>query len=148
MLLTACGQPQKSAQKTDNKPAGRKVIPETTLTFLGFDGRPVSSIEVELADEQLERSQGLMDVRSMPENEGMLFIFDEERVLSFWMANTPLSLDIMFVNSDSTIVRIHQNTTPFSNRSLASDAPAIFVVETNAGYALSHGLTEGMKIRF
>ena len=75
LLLTACGQPQKSAQKTDNKPAGRKVIPETTLTFLGFDGRPVSSIEVELADEQLERSQGLMDVRSMPENEGMLFIF-------------------------------------------------------------------------
>ena len=84
----------------------------------------------------------------MGQNEGMLFIFDEERPLSFWMANTPLSLDIMYVNSDSTIVRIYSNTTPFSEATLPSDAPAIYVVETNAGYAVANGITEGMKIRF
>ena len=76
------------------------------------------------------------------------FIFDENQPLNFWMVNTPLPLDIIYVGADSSIVRIHQNTTPFSEATLPSDSPAKFVVETNAGYTMEHGILEGMKIRF
>ena len=149
VLFSACGQ-EKSTQKPDsqNKPVGRVVEPETSLSFLDTDGSTISTVEVQISDEPLERNEGLMDVRSMPENHGMIFIFQQEEPLSFWMANTPLPLDIIYVNSDSTIVRIYQNTTPFSDKSLPSQAPAIFVVETNGGYTMSHGITEGMKISF
>ncbi len=143
----ACSNTEKQPAQPD-KPKGRVITPEAQLSFVDNDGNTISTIDVALADEQLERNQGLMDVRSMGADEGMLFIFEEERPLSFWMANTPLSLDIMYVNSDSTIVRIYSNTTPFSETTLPSDAPAIYVVETNAGYAVAKGITEGMKIRF
>lgn len=143
----ACSNTEKQPAEIE-RPKGRVITPEAQLSFIDDEGNAISTIEVAIADEQLERNQGLMDVRSMGQNEGMLFIFDEERPLSFWMANTPLSLDIMYVNSDSTIVRIYSNTTPFSEATLPSDAPAIYVVETNAGYAVANGITEGMKIRF
>ncbi len=143
----ACSNTEKQPT-IDNKPVGRIVTPESELSFIAEDGSIISTIDIAIADEQPERNQGLMDVRSMDENLGMLFIFEEERPLSFWMANTPLSLDIMYVNSDSTIVRIYSNTSPYSETTLPSEAPAIFVVETNAGYAIAKGITEGMKIRF
>lgn len=134
--------------KLKEQPKGRVVTPESTLSFLNTDGVEITSIEIEIADLPDERNQGLMDVNSLAENVGMLFIFDEEAPRSFWMVNTPLPLDIMYVGSDSVIVRIHQNTTPFSEASLPSEAPAQYVVETNGGFSLTHGITEGMKIRF
>lgn len=147
ILFSGCGD---SGKKESQEPAkkGRTVVPETSLTFLSESGENISTIEVALADEPMERNQGLMDVRSMPENVGMLFIFDENAPKSFYMANTLIPLDIMYVNSDSVIVRIYQNTTPFSSESLPSGAPARFVVETNGGYSIAHGITEGMKVRF
>jgi uncharacterized membrane protein (UPF0127 family) len=108
----------------------------------------ISSVEVQISDDVMERSQGLMDVRELPENHGMLFIFDKEEPLSFWMANTPLPLDIMYVNADSVIVSIHHSTTPFSVKGLPSGDPAKYVVETNGGYAITYGIEEGYRIRF
>lgn len=120
----------------------------TDLTFLSASGSPIASIRVAVADEPDERNHGLMDVKNLPADRGMLFIFEEEEPLSFYMANTPLSLDIMFVSSDSTIVRIHQNTSPFSSEQLLSEKPAQYVVETNAGFSILHDIQEGMKVRF
>lgn len=148
LLFTGCGQEKPSTNKQAPAQIGRKVVPEKSLSFLDADGAEISTIEIQVADEQLERNEGLMDVRSMPENHGMIFIFEQQEPLSFWMANTPLPLDIIYVNSDSTIVRIYHNTTPFSETSLPSDAPARFVVETNGGYTMARGITEGMKVRF
>lgn len=105
-------------------------------------------MEVAVADDNHERNQGLMDVRDLPSSKGMLFIFDENQPRSFWMANTPLPLDIIFVNADKEIVRIHHNTQPFSEKSFASDEPAKYVVETNAGYCISHDIQEGTKVSF
>lgn len=135
-------------KKSTDQPKGIIITPESELTFIDTDGNEVRTLQIAVADEQLERNQGLMDVREMGQDEGMLFIFDETRPLSFWMANTPLSLDIMYVGADSTIVRIYADTTPFSETSLPSGDPSRFVVETNAGYALEHGISEGMKIKF
>ena len=147
VFLWSCGS-EKQEQTNSTQPKGRVVTPEADLAFLNNLGEEISTLKIAIADLPEERNQGLMDVRNMPQDTGMLFIFDEEAPRSFWMANTPLPLDIMYVSRDSVIVRIYQNTTPFSETSLPSDAPAQFVVETNGGYALNYGITEGMKIRF
>lgn len=139
---------QKKSPDNDTAKKGRIVEPEAELFFLTESGDTVSTLKVAVSDTDMERSQGLMDVNEMPEDTGMLFIFDVERQQSFWMANTPIPLDIMYVNSDSVIVRIYQNTTPFSQNSLPSEYPARFVVETNGGYSVANGINEGMKIRF
>ena len=76
----------------------------------------------------------------------MLFIFNREEVQSFWMAHTPLSLDIMYVNADSQIVDIAKYTRPFSPSSITSEAPARFVVEVPAGFSDTHGITETDRV--
>lgn len=144
-ILTAC-----SGKQDKNSPSkqGRQLDFTEEVTFLNESGEEISTVKVAVADEPSERNQGLMDVTNLENDEGMLFIFGEEDELSFYMANTPLPLDIIFVNSDSMIVRIHHNTTPFSDRQLPSDAPAQFVVETNGGYCVANDIREGMKVRF
>ncbi|MEX0609022.1 MAG: DUF192 domain-containing protein [Balneolaceae bacterium] len=143
--LTACGG---ESNKKKNSERGRQLDFTEEVTFVRNDGSEISTIRAALADDQEERNQGLMDVTNLPNDAGMLFIFPEEDELSFYMANTPLPLDIIFVNSDSTIVRIHHNTEPFSNEQLSSDEPAQYVVETNGGYCISNDIQEGMKVLF
>jgi uncharacterized protein len=106
----------------------------------------VTTIEVAVADDDASRSEGLMDVHELPSDAGMLFIFDEDEPRSFWMAGTPLSLDIIFINGDYEIVRIHRNTPPYSHESIPSEEAAKYVVEVNAGYTTRHDITEGMRI--
>lgn len=146
IILAACGG--KEDAKQENTERGRQLDFAEEVTFLRGDGSEISTVRVAVADDQQERNQGLMDVTNLPNDAGMLFIFPEEEELSFYMANTPLPLDIIFVNSDSTIVRIHHNTAPFNSRQLESEEPAQYVVETNGGYCVSNDIQEGMKIRF
>lgn len=145
-VLISCGG--ESNKEKESSAKGRQLDFTHEVTFVNNDGEDISTVRVTLADEQQERNQGLMDVTNLPFDAGMLFLFPEEEPLSFYMANTPLPLDIIFVNSDSTIVRIHHSTTPFSDKQLLSEKPAQFVVETNAGYCLSYDIQEGMKVRF
>ncbi|MFH1194358.1 MAG: DUF192 domain-containing protein [bacterium] len=119
---------------------------EGELSFNSSDGKYLASIDIEFAESDFKRTQGLMYRNRMEENQGMLFVFPLEEPQSFWMRNTILSLDIMFVNSKFEIVKIHKNTTPYSEQSLPSDAPSIYVVEVNAGYAEKHNIKEGDKI--
>lgn len=115
---------------------------ESEIAFVSAAGDTLSTIEAAIADDQASRTEGLMNVRSMPENAGMLFIFEENRPRSFWMASTPLSLDLIFVNEDFEIVRIHRNASPYSQESISSEHPAKYVVEVNAGYTLAHDINE------
>lgn len=119
-----------------------------SLSFISSANDTLATIQVAIADEPSERNEGLMDVHNLGSNQGMLFIFEEQQPLSFWMANTPLPLDIFFVNEDREIVRIHHNTQPFTEENFPSDAPALYAVETNAGFAVAHDIQEGMKIAF
>ncbi len=146
-LLAACGG--KSDPRPDSsKPEGRVLEYPDRLSFLDENGEVVTTIRYATADDPEERNQGLMDVRYMPEDAGMVFFFETEEPQSFWMANTPLPLDIMYVNSDSVIVSIYQNTTPFSQTTLPSGEPAQYVIETNGGFSITHDIREGMKVRF
>ena len=77
---------------------------------------------------------------------GMLFVFPESSELSFWMKNTPLPLDIIFIGTDGRVVSIAPDTKPYSETSLPSAAPARYVLEVNAGFAREHGVRTGTRI--
>lgn len=112
------------------------------------DGDTLASIEIEVADNDQLRARGLMYRSSLPEDAGMLFIQDSEEMQSFWMKNTYIPLDILFVNSRKEIVTIQANTTPLKEWSYASSEPARYVVEVNAGFSNRHNLNKGDKIAF
>ncbi len=136
--------------KTKITPAAQGISHEfaDTLSFLNKDGSINTTLRYASATTDQERSQGLMDVHSMPRDAGMVFFFDEEEEQSFWMANTPLSLDIIYVNADSVIVSIYQNAKAYTDKSMPSGAPAQYVIETNAGFTIDFDIKEGDKVRF
>lgn len=125
-------------------------IPEFigNLQFLAENDDTISTIDIALADDDESRALGLMDVRSLKQDGGMLFVFPGEQRQNFWMANTPLPLDLIFVNSRLEIVHIHHNARPFSQQGIDSNYPAMYVVEVNAGYAIQYDLQAGHKISF
>lgn len=124
-------------------------VKEGELEFLKKDKKQViKKIDVEVADTDRERWTGLMYRKSMDDNKGMFFIFNKEEPQSFYMKNTIMSLDIMFVNAAYEIVKIHKNTVPFSESSIPSGKPATYVVEVAAGFADRYGIAEGDLISF
>jgi hypothetical protein len=106
----------------------------------------ISAIDVELAQDESKRQLGLMYRDKLAENQGMIFIFEGDEIRSFWMKNTVLPLDMIFVNSKDEIVTIHKNTTPYSEQSYSSSKPAQFVIEVNAGYTDRHKISVGDHI--
>ena len=143
-LLIGCGRqtPESTVQ------AGREVVPTHAVTFFSDDGIESANIRVQVAQTEAERNLGLMDVRQMAPDHGMIFLFDEQAPLSFWMANTPLPLDMIFVDESWRIIRIHADTRPFSHQSYSSGFPARYVVEVHAGFCRRHDIREGHSIRF
>lgn len=143
LLLINCSGTERQQQAT---PEERLLNYEAEVAFISSAGDTLSTIEAAVADDQESRTQGLMNVTSMPEDAGMIFIFEENQPRSFWMASTPLSLDLIFANEDFEIVRIHRNAAPYSQDSISSGQPAKYVVEVNAGYTLEHDINEGASI--
>jgi hypothetical protein len=103
----------------------------------------LASIKIEVADEPTEMSQGLKYRSSMRDDEGMFFIFPLEGPQSFWMQDTKISLDILYVNNALQIVHIAPNTVPFSEAPIPSQKPARYVVEVNAGFCAERGIRVG-----
>lgn len=132
--------------KNIKEPAFKK---EGELEFLSKDGKQtVRKVDIEIAENDDERMQGLMYRKSMDDNKAMLFIFEKEEPQSFWMKNTIMSLDIIYVNGKKEIVKIFKNTIPFSEKSLPSEKPATYVVEVAAGFTDRYGIHEGDMINF
>ncbi len=119
---------------------------EGELTFTDSLGNAKIKIDLEIADNEYERQLGLMNRKSMEENQGMLFIFQYERMQSFWMRNTLIPLDMMFINKDNKIITIHKNTKTLSAQSYPSTAPAIYVVELVGGFTDKYNIIVGDKI--
>ncbi len=105
-------------------------------------------IDIELAEYSDQHQRGLMFVQSMGQDDGMLFIFDREQPRAFWMRNTPLSLDIIYIDKDGFVVSWAPNTTPFSLQSLPSGEPAQYVLELNAGSIEHFGIEVGDQITY
>jgi uncharacterized membrane protein (UPF0127 family) len=104
------------------------------------------AFEVEIADDDRERALGLMFRRSMGEDEGMLFDFGGEEPASFWMRNTYIPLDMLFIKADGTIESIAERTTPLSDKSVPSRGPVRYVLELNGGVSDTLGIAPGDKI--
>lgn len=105
-------------------------------------------VQVEIANTPEKRRYGLMYRKDMQEDHGMLFLFPQQTPQSFWMKNTVLSLDIVYINSARTIVHIAAHTTPFSETPIPSGQPAQFVLEVNAGFCERHGIASGDQVEF
>lgn len=105
-------------------------------------------LTIEIADNDKETEQGLMFRRSMPDSCGMLFIMPENQPQSFWMKNTFIPLDILFIGEDKKIVTIQANRIPFSEESIPSYENAKYVLEVNAGYCLRKGIKKGDSIKW
>ncbi len=105
-------------------------------------------IDIEIADTDYDRQLGLMKRVSMEEKQGMLFIFSEEKPQSFWMRNTLISLDMIFISSNRKIVTIHKNTKVLSDQSYPSSSPAQYVLEVNTGFSDKYKVIVGDLIRW
>jgi len=114
--------------------------PDGILAFHGADGRTIVRIAIEIADTPQAQETGLMHRRSLPALGGMLFPSENDRERSFWMKNTPLPLDILFVRADSSIANIVRRTTPLSEELIESDGPVRSVVEVRAGFTERYGI--------
>lgn len=121
---------------------------EGELSFTDSLGTPKTNIDLEFADNEYERELGLMKRVEMKENQGMLFLFPDEQIRSFWMRNTLISLDMIFINANKEIVTIHKNTTKISDQTYASTKPAMYVVEVVAGFTDRHNINVGDKIEW
>lgn len=123
----------------------------TTITFVkqgevyfqDANKKAIKGIDVEIAETDETRHTGLMFRDKMEETQGMLFIFPDEDYQSFYMKNTILPLDIIFINAKKQIVKIYKNTTPFSETSLPAGKPTMYVVEVNAGFSDKYNIKEG-----
>jgi len=119
-------------------------LPVEELVILSGDTEHKFKAEVAATDQQ--RSMGLMFRKEMPAERGMLFLFEREGDRYFWMKNTPLPLDIIFIDANGAIVSIADNTTPFSEDVIPSLGPAQFVFEINAGLAEKLDISAGDKV--
>ena len=108
------------------------------------DGR--HAFTVELARTAQEQAMGLMYRRNQPADHGMLFTYRRPREVSFWMRNTFVPLDILFIGEDGRIGRIAADTTPLSEAPIPSDGPVRAVLEVNAGTAERLGIEVGDRV--
>lgn len=105
-------------------------------------------MDIEIADDDYQTQTGLMYRNGMKNSQGMLFIFPDEDVRSFYMKNTKFALDIIYIAEDKTIVSIQKEALPLNETSLPSREPAMFVLEVNAGLSDKWGLAIGDLIEF
>lgn len=110
-------------------------------------GSPVT-VHVEIADTPDAQSLGLMYRSHLDPDRGMLFLFEHETEHPFWMKNTQIPLDMIFIASDGRIVGIHPNATPYSLTPVGVREPSRAVLEVNAGFAAKHGLAAGDRVAY
>jgi uncharacterized membrane protein (UPF0127 family) len=122
-------------------------VMEDTVTFSGPSG-PVT-IGVELADTPEEHSRGLMGRESLAPGRGMLFIFEGDSTRTFWMRDTLIPLDMIFINSSLDIVHMEEGAQPCTTPSCphyTSGQPAMYVVEVNAGFVRENGISKNQRV--
>lgn len=123
---------------------GNLPIDATHLVVLTDEGE--RSFTVEIADDPAERQQGLMFREHMEDDHGMLFVFGETQEVGFWMKDTPLALDLIFIGQDGRIRAIRRGE-PLSPATISPGVPVRFVFEVKAGIAERLGIEDGDRVR-
>ena len=139
-------KPQIKKQTEMKEPEFRK---DGTLNFIAKKNKKeIKQIDIETALTDEQHEQGLMFRKSMDESRGMLFVFPGSQPRSFWMRNTYIPLDIIYVSQEKEIVKIVKNAVPRSEKSLLSEKDAMYVVEVIGGFCDKYKITEGDLIEF
>lgn len=112
------------------------------------EGSVAAALVVEIAETPEARARGLMGRVLADFMAGMLFVFESAQPQTFWMRNTPSSLDMVFVDADGRILNIAAHTTPMSDQHYSSGGPAKYVLEAKAGFADRFGIRPGYSIRW
>jgi len=137
-----------SDQHKKVKKAEIKFTKEGQLTVSKASGETITTLDIEFAESDYERETGLMYRTSMKDNQGMLFLFPAEFPRSFYMKNTLIPLDIIYLDKDKKIVSFQKNAKPMDETGLPSEIPAMYVLEVNAGLAEKWSLEIGDAITF
>jgi len=119
---------------------------EGTLDIISPEGLKKATFAIEIAEKEEELMQGLKYREKMADNEAMLFIFEYPDIYDFWMQDTYLPLDMLFIATDGTINDIYENAVPFSEERITPRNPHQYVLEVNAGIVKKSGIKTGDKI--
>ena len=106
------------------------------------------AFQVEIADSPAKRELGLQYRRDLASDHGMIFLFPDESRQTFWMKNTPIPLDMIFIGRDLKVAGIVAQTVPFSLDARSVEAPSQYVLEINGGLAERYGIQTGDRVRF
>ena len=143
--LSGCRDAEKPALKTEEV----QFTKEGVLEILTAESDSVLAVlDIEIADSEYETQTGLMYRKEMKENRGMLFLFDAAEQHAFYMKNTLIPLDIIFIGPDREIATIRRNAQPLDEASIPSGVPVQYVLEVNAGLSDRWGLEPGDRIRW
>lgn len=123
------------------RPGDAGVVRTTELDVGGV------TVTAEIADTPALRERGLMERTSLPENHGMLFVYPDEQPRSFWMRNTPIALDIAFLDRNGTVINV-ATMQPNNDTSVLSDNPAMYALEMEAGWFEANAIGAGAVVRF
>ncbi len=143
-------------KKTINNNSPESTILENTVSEFQKEGTLVfyknklnqKLLHIEIAENEYDKQKGLMFRKTMADSLGMLFLFDVEEPQSFWMKNTHISLDIIYVNKKNIVVSIAKYTKPYSEIGIPSIKAADKVIEVNAGYCDKNQISEGDSISY
>lgn len=122
------------------------LLPVDPVQLVAVTDKGERSFNIEIADDSSERSAGLMFRQSMADNHGMLFVFDEPRPVGFWMKNTPMPLDLLFIGEDGKVRAILPGE-PFSEAAIGTAEAVRFVLELKRGTADKAGIRNGDLLR-
>jgi len=125
--------------------SGCEAQPKVSITTK--EGR-VIVFQVEIADTSAKREMGLQYRRELADDKGMIFLFPAESIQSFWMKNTSIPLDMIFINRERKIAGIVEQTLPFSLDPRSVSSPSQFVLEINGGLSKKYGFKAGDAVRF
>jgi len=145
VATAACAQPAPSGPAPVQAPVSPDGAHRELVTIQTAAG--AVNFYAEIADDEQERARGLMFRREMAPEHGMLFLFDEPGPQSFWMRNTHLSLDLIFIGADGRIVNIAERAVPYTDTAVRSTGPAIAVLEINGGLARQMGIAPGDQVQ-
>ncbi|WP_086476280.1 MULTISPECIES: DUF192 domain-containing protein [Arenibacter] len=144
-LLVSCKEKEKAIIKTTKiefkKEGSLEIIQQETDSVL-------VTLDIEIAESEYETATGLMYRESMEANQAMLFVFEDVAMRSFYMKNTAIPLDILYIDEDLKIVSFQKNARPFDETGLSSQFPAKYVLEINAGKSDEWGLKVGDHIKY
>ena len=152
-----CGKPVTSAPPTvsalapdaargDGDGVAAATLVATVVALPDTGASP--SVRVSIARTDREHQRGLMYVQNLPPDDGMLFIFDDDSERQFWMKNTLIPLDMIFIGADLTVVGVIANAKPLTTNPQTVGKGSRYVLEVNGGWASQHGVAAGTKMRF